>query len=109
MIVCSYRDAAKIEVRVLDKLQQKDPNGENLCVQLRDRFDYYGHMCLVFDMLGLSVFDFLKDNGYRPYPLHQVQHVSYQLIKAVACKFVGADWHMPCVYHVFCMNNQKTL
>jgi hypothetical protein len=28
MIVCSYRDAAKIEVRVLDKLQQKDPNGE---------------------------------------------------------------------------------
>ena len=24
-----------------------------------DWFDYHGHMCLSFDMLGLSVFDFL--------------------------------------------------
>eukprot|EP00118_Oscarella_pearsei_P005251 m.23904 g.23904 ORF g.23904 m.23904 type:complete len:456 (+) comp28548_c0_seq2:884-2251(+) len=79
-----YRDAAKIEIRVLDRLQMKDPKGENLCVQLKDRFDYYGHMCLVFEMLGLSVFDFLKDNSYRPYPLHQVQHISLQIIKAVA-------------------------
>jgi hypothetical protein len=36
----------------------------SLCVQLRDRFDYYGHMCLVFDMLGLSVFDFLVSYEY---------------------------------------------
>lgn len=24
-----------------------------------DWFDYHGHMCIVFDLLGLSVFDFL--------------------------------------------------
>lgn len=24
-----------------------------------DWFDYHGHMCIVFEMLGLSVFDFL--------------------------------------------------
>ena len=24
-----------------------------------DWFDYHGHMCLAFDILGLSVFDFL--------------------------------------------------
>lgn len=30
-----------------------------LCVQMLDWFDYHGHMCLAFDMLGLSVFDFL--------------------------------------------------
>ena len=30
-----------------------------LCVQMRDWFDFYGHICLTFDMLGLSVFDFL--------------------------------------------------
>ena len=27
-------------------------------------FDYHGHMCITFDMLGLSVFDFLVDNNY---------------------------------------------
>ncbi len=31
----------------------------SLCVQMLDWFDYHGHICLTFDMLGLSVFDFL--------------------------------------------------
>ena len=31
----------------------------SLCVQMLNWFDYHGHICLTFDMLGLSVFDFL--------------------------------------------------
>lgn len=30
-----------------------------LCVRMLDWFDYHGHMCIAFEMLGLSVFDFL--------------------------------------------------
>ncbi len=37
-------------------------------------------------MLGLSVFDFLKENNYIPYPIDQVRHISYQLCLAVKCK-----------------------
>jgi CDC-like kinase len=44
-------------------------------------------MCIAFDMLGLSVFDFLKENNYIPYPIDQVRHISYQLCLAVKCKF----------------------
>ena len=40
-------------------------------------------MCIAFDMLGLSVFDFLKENNYIPYPIDQVRHISYQLCLAV--------------------------
>lgn len=31
----------------------------SLCVQMKEWFDYYGYMCIVFDMFGFSVFDFL--------------------------------------------------
>lgn len=31
----------------------------SLCVQMLDWFDYHGHICISFTMLGLSVFDFL--------------------------------------------------
>nr|XP_033780275.1 dual specificity protein kinase CLK2 isoform X8 [Geotrypetes seraphini] len=48
-----------------------------------DWFDYHGHMCISFELLGLSTFDFLKDNNYLPYPLHQVRHMAYQLCQAV--------------------------
>lgn len=58
----------------------------SLCVKLLDWFDYHGHMCLAFDILGTSVFDFLKDNNYQPYPLEHVRHIAYQLVYSVKCK-----------------------
>lgn len=78
-----YREAAKLEINVLEKLAEKDPFNKHLCVRMLSWFDYHGHVCIAFDMLGLSVFDFLKDNNYRPYALEQVRHVSYQLCYAV--------------------------
>ncbi|KAK7469937.1 hypothetical protein BaRGS_00036041 [Batillaria attramentaria] len=78
-----YREAAKLEINVLEKIKEKDPNGKYLCVSMLDWFDYHGHVCISFDMLGLSVFDFLKDNNYIAYPIEQVRHISYQLCYAV--------------------------
>ncbi|GFT35422.1 hypothetical protein NPIL_472441 [Nephila pilipes] len=34
-----------------------------LCVKMLDWFDYHGHVCLVFELLGESVFDFLNLDG----------------------------------------------
>ncbi|KAK3088716.1 hypothetical protein FSP39_022949 [Pinctada imbricata] len=78
-----YREAAKLEINVLEKIKDKDPDGQFLCVQMKEWFDYHGHMCIAFDMLGLSVFDFLKENHYLPYTIDQVRHISYQLCYAV--------------------------
>ncbi|KAJ6638220.1 Serine/threonine-protein kinase Doa, partial [Pseudolycoriella hygida] len=55
-----YREAAKLEINALEKIAQKDPNCVHLCVKMLDWFDYHGHMCIAFEMLGLSVFDFLS-------------------------------------------------
>ncbi|XP_017861615.1 PREDICTED: serine/threonine-protein kinase STE20 isoform X6 [Drosophila arizonae] len=78
-----YREAAKLEINALEKIAQKDPHGEHLCVKMIDWFDYHGHMCIVFEMLGLSVFDFLRENNYEPYSLDQVRHMAYQLCYSV--------------------------
>ncbi|CAF4820378.1 unnamed protein product [Pieris macdunnoughi] len=78
-----YREAAKLEINVLENLAEIDPDCKNLCVKMLDWFEYHGHMCIAFEMLGQSVFDFLKDNSYQPYPLEQVRHIAYQLIYSV--------------------------
>jgi len=58
-------------------------------------FNYWGHMCLIFELLGLSVFDFLKENNYHPYPLEQVRHIIYQLCHSVKflheCRLTHTD------------------
>uniref|UniRef100_A0A4Y0BK76 Protein kinase domain-containing protein n=1 Tax=Anopheles funestus TaxID=62324 RepID=A0A4Y0BK76_ANOFN len=81
--VDKYRDAAEMEIGALDKIKQLDPDLDHLCVKMLDWFDYHGHTCIGFEMLGLSVFDFLKENNYSPYPIDQVRHISYQLCYAV--------------------------
>ncbi|XP_032687860.1 uncharacterized protein LOC116852012 isoform X2 [Odontomachus brunneus] len=78
-----YREAAKLEINALEKIAVKDPEGQHLCVKMLDWFNYHGHMCIAFEMLGLSVFDFLRDNSYQPYPLEHVRHMGYQLCYAV--------------------------
>lgn len=81
--VKKYREAAKLEINVLEKLAKYDPRGKHRCVQMLDWFDYHGHMCIAFEMLGASVFDFLKDNNYVPYPLEHVRLMAYELCYAV--------------------------
>jgi len=81
--VTKYREAAKLEINVLSKLSKYDPSGRHRCVEMLDYFDYHGHMCIAFEMLGTSVFEFLRENEYAPYPLHQVRQISYELCQAV--------------------------
>ena len=35
----------------------------SLCGKMLSWFNYWGHMCLLFELLGLSVFDFLVSVG----------------------------------------------
>uniref|UniRef100_A0A673IJH7 dual-specificity kinase n=1 Tax=Sinocyclocheilus rhinocerous TaxID=307959 RepID=A0A673IJH7_9TELE len=78
-----YKEAARLEINVLERINEKDPENKNLCVQIFDWFDYHGHMCISFELLALSTFDFLKENNYLPYSISQVRHMAYQICLAV--------------------------
>ncbi|KAF4511465.1 hypothetical protein G6O67_003261 [Ophiocordyceps sinensis] len=82
--VQKYRDASRIELRVLATLKANDEENRNRCIHLRDCFDYRGHICIVMDLLGQSVFDFLKGNSFVPFPNSQIQSFARQLFTSVA-------------------------
>lgn len=82
-----YRDASRIELRVLSTLASNDKTNRNKCIHLRDCFDFRNHICIVTDLLGQSVFDFLKGNGFVPFPSSQIQQFARQLFTSVACRF----------------------
>ncbi|KAH6693637.1 kinase-like domain-containing protein [Plectosphaerella plurivora] len=82
--VQKYRDASRIELRVLQTLKANDDENRNRCIHLRDCFDFRGHICIVMDLLGQSVFDFLKGNNFVPFPNSQIQSFARQLLTSVA-------------------------
>ncbi|XP_060937612.1 dual specificity protein kinase CLK2b [Limanda limanda] len=79
-----YREAANLEINVLEKIIEKDPLNKRHCVQMLDWFNYYGHVCISFELLSLSTFDFLKANSFLPYPIKQIRHMAHQICHAVS-------------------------
>ncbi|TFK40262.1 CMGC/CLK protein kinase [Crucibulum laeve] len=79
-----YRDASKIEVRVLQKLKERDPLNRNKCIHLLHWFDHRNHICIVTELLGMCVYDFLKENDFAPFPRHHIQDFARQLLGSVA-------------------------
>ncbi|GAA5898845.1 dual-specificity kinase family protein [Sporobolomyces salmoneus] len=78
--VAKYQEAAKTEIRVLRKLLSGNRDGKKNCIRLQCDFEFYGHTCLVTELLSCSVFDFLKENAYEPFPLSHVQRFAKELL-----------------------------
>jgi dual-specificity kinase len=98
-----YRDASRIEMRVLQKLKEEDPENKQYvlrsfrcptslklvssnCIHLLDWFDHRNHVCLVSELLGNCVYDFLKDNQFQPFPRTHIWKFATQLLDSVACE-----------------------
>ncbi|KAK4796899.1 hypothetical protein SAY86_029225 [Trapa natans] len=109
-----YRDAALIEVNILQHIAKNDRgnsryiqlalefwisylldyadinscqffcNSLDSCVHIQNWFDYRGHVCIVFEKLGPSLYDFLKRNRYHPFPVDLVREFGHQLLESVA-------------------------
>nr|ABU88852.1 lammer-type protein kinase [Sorghum bicolor] len=78
-----YRDAAMIEIGMLEQLGKYDESRSS-CVQIRNWFDYRNHICIVFERLGPSLYDFLKKNNYRSFPIALVREIAKQLLECIA-------------------------
>ncbi|KAM6289414.1 dual specificity protein kinase CLK1-like [Aegotheles albertisi] len=72
------------EIEIQEHLNALDPSHTHCCVQMLDWFRYHGHVCIVFELLGLSTYDFIKENGFLPFPLNHIRHMGYQICKAVS-------------------------
>lgn len=54
------------------------------CIHLLDTFSYRNHVCIVSELLGKSVFDFLKENAFNPFPPVHIWSFAKSLLKSVA-------------------------
>ncbi|KAM6421734.1 dual specificity protein kinase CLK1 isoform 2-T2 [Rhynochetos jubatus] len=81
--VARYSEAAYAEIQVLEHLNASDPSSTYRCVQMLEWFEYHGHICIVFELLGLSTYDFIKENGFMPFRLEHIRQMAYQICKSV--------------------------
>ena len=81
-----YYESALIEGDICERVnREQSRHNKDLCAKMIDRFSLpiTGHYCLVFECLGMSLYDFLKRHSYRPFPMYCVQDFARQMLEAV--------------------------
>ena len=79
-----YTEAARIEAAILADVNAADASGAAPVVRFERSFEWRGHLCLVMEALGPSLYDYVRANEYRPPPLYCCQAFADQLLRAVA-------------------------
>lgn len=80
-----YVENAKIEADILQDISRADPEGSaSRSAIMYDTFMLgTRHFCLVFEALGVSLYDFLKQNDFRGFFLQDIQSFAKQSLKAL--------------------------
>ncbi|CAK9227367.1 unnamed protein product [Sphagnum jensenii] len=80
----AYYTQAKVEIGILHVLNTKhDPRDEHHVVRSFDHFNFQGHLCIVFELLGNNLFELLQRNQLKGISLNLVRIFSKQLLKAL--------------------------
>lgn len=80
-----YQENAKIECKLLEDVRRADPRGSrSRSALLLDSFKHERHFCMVFEVLGSSLYDFLKKNNYRGYWLQDIQSYARQSLEGLS-------------------------
>ncbi|CAJ1344932.1 unnamed protein product [Effrenium voratum] len=61
-----------------------DPEAHHI-VKMLDCFVFKKHLCIVFELLSMNLFEFLKWNNYKGATMAIIQIVTRQLLKALHC------------------------
>jgi len=79
-----YQMAAKVELHILNLILAKDQECTSNCIHLLDQFEFNGHPCFVFDLLGRNLYAFLHANRYMPFALSHVKSFVRQILVGVS-------------------------
>lgn len=80
----AYHSQGLLEIKIARLLNNTfDPKDERHIVRLLDSFEFNNHICLVFELLSMSLLDILTQNQFRGLPLTVVQRFTRQIVAAM--------------------------
>eukprot|EP01083_Nonionella_stella_P033785 92458_1 len=78
-----YQIAARTELRILQHLKDNDASDKYAVIKLIESAYFEQHPIFVFPLYGRSLYHYLYDNNFRPFPDSHIRQISYQIIEAV--------------------------
>ncbi|KAI9828955.1 MAG: hypothetical protein M1819_006454 [Sarea resinae] len=81
----AYFNQSMMEVSVLDLLNSKlDKNDDHHLLRLKDTFIHRQHLCLVFELLSVNLYELIKQNQFRGLSTTLVRVFAQQLLNGLS-------------------------
>lgn len=78
-----FHQQALVEVNILQKLREWDPNNEHSVVNFDQSFYFRGHLCISTDLLDMNLYEFIKAHDFRGFSLKLIRRFTKQLLSSL--------------------------
>ncbi|OMJ94060.1 hypothetical protein SteCoe_2830 [Stentor coeruleus] len=69
-----------VEVRILEHMNEKDPLDRFNIVKTKNHFFFRGHLCIVFELLSINLYEFIKSHNFQRVSLSYVARFAVQIL-----------------------------
>ena len=78
-----YHYQGGIELSLLKAIKDNDPEDKNNLIKIKFYFIFRNHICIVFPLLGMSIYSYLSKIKTEGIPMRQIRNYSEQIIKSL--------------------------
>ena len=79
-----FHQQALIEVKILEHLNARDAANSRNVVKMQEHFYFRNHLCLVFELMSVNLYEFIKNNNFRGISLGLIRRFAQQILVSLA-------------------------
>lgn len=78
-----FHQQALVEVNILQKLREWDPQNKHSMVNFTHSFYFRGHLCISTELLDMNLYEFIKANAFRGFSLKMIRRFTKQMLSSL--------------------------
>ncbi|KAF2816836.1 kinase-like protein [Mytilinidion resinicola] len=78
-----FHQQALVEVNILQKLREWDPDNKHSMINFTQSFYFRGHLCISTELLGMNLYEFIKAHDFKGFSLRLIRRFSKQMLSSL--------------------------
>ncbi|KAF2424235.1 hypothetical protein EJ08DRAFT_419515 [Tothia fuscella] len=78
-----FHQQALVEVNILQKLREWDPENKHSMINFTQSFYFRGHLCISTELLGMNLYEFIKAYEFKGFPLPLIRRFTKQMLSSL--------------------------
>ncbi|XP_074050707.1 dual specificity tyrosine-phosphorylation-regulated kinase 4 isoform X3 [Macrotis lagotis] len=88
-----FHHQALVELKILEFLRRKDKDNTYNVVHMKDFFYFRNHLCITFELLGINLYELMKNNSFQGFSLSMIRRFTLSVLKCLQMLYVEKIIH----------------